>query len=136
MSEKTTAQNFPRVFESEDEFIDLLRDIVGPSLRGVFRYCSDDIDILHTRPDVRSQYSPETLSQRHEQFVFENIAKDSLEACYALGAARCTINLFEDAMLVHFMTAPNAGFVVGIDADSDLSLLSFVRACEAWDGAA
>lgn len=96
------------------EFLD---DEVDDQLRSVVAYDEDGYELIHLRPDVRAQYSPEAIDQIVEGARLEAFERPLIADAFAddLGDLTCQVKLFDEIVLVNLTLTEAEGVATTLD---------------------
>ena len=111
------------------ELAEYLEQRAGESLRAVGHYSADDYEIVQLRDDVREQYSDDEIGEIVEELRWESFAKPTQERQYRLGGLTCSIQTFEDGVVMHFPYDDQHGTLVSLDPGAARQLMQFIDDC-------
>lgn len=107
------------------ELADYLSRRASDGFRGLARYEGDDVEVLHTRRDLGRTEMYERARAIHRAVQL----RDGESVLDELGAAYATVQLREDAVILHFPMGDARGYLVGLEPDVARDLSSFVTDC-------
>lgn len=109
---------------TKNDLLEFLETTAGEALRTVLYYDSSQIEQLYVRPDVGDRYEGSNAERIHREQVLENINKEYVENLFSLGELDCTVQRFEDAVVIRVME-DDSGVLVSVDrhAGTDLNEL-------------
>jgi hypothetical protein len=116
--------------------LELVRGRAGDALRGVVRYDEDGYTALYVREDVQTDELREVFPSLVARMRSDEPVVPS-EVYGAFGATQATVELHENAALVHFSREETGGrgLLVSLDRDVAQGLGTFVDDCMAvFDG--
>lgn len=95
------------------------------AFRGLAQYDGDDLDVRYARDDL----GHDEMYERAEVIHRAVRPRDDTNALDELGATRATIQMREDAVVLHFPVDEDVGYLVGLEPDVARDLSSFVSDC-------
>lgn len=107
------------------ELADYLSRRARDSFRGLARYDGDTVDVLHTREDLGKREMRERARAIHRAVR----PRGDANALDELGAPYATVQMREDAVILHFPVSPEAGYLVGLEPDVARDLSGFISDC-------
>jgi hypothetical protein len=111
------------------ELAEYLEQRAGDSLRAVGHYSTDDYEIVHLRDDVREQYSDDEIEDIVEDLRWESFAKSTQERQYRFGSLNCSIQAFEEGVVMHFPYDDNRGTLISLAPGAARQLIGFIDDC-------
>lgn len=111
------------------ELAEYLEQRAGDSLRAVGHYSTDNYEIVYLRDDVREQYSDDKIEEIVEDLRWESFAKPTQERQYRLGSLTCSIQAFEEGVVMHFPYDDNRGTLISLAPGAARQLMGFIDDC-------
>lgn len=118
--------------ESDRRLLELVRGRAGDAFRGALRYDTDEFTVLYVRGDIGTDELRAAVPT-----VVERARADEpvvpVDVYDALGETQATVELHENAALVHFRqeATDGRGLIVSLDREVAQGLGSFVEKCTA-----
>jgi len=100
----------------------------GATFRAAFCYDETDWQTLYVREDVATEQLQSVVPALHEQ-VLEQDPLVPAEVYGGLGATQATVELHDDAVVVHFRESDTTGVVVTLDVEAARDLTEFISEC-------
>lgn len=107
------------------ELADYLSKRASDAFRGLARYESDDVEVLHTRADLGRADMYDRAQAIHRAVQ----SRDGESVLDELGAAYATVQMREDAVILHFPMGDGRGYLVGLEPQIARDLSSFISDC-------
>jgi hypothetical protein len=101
----------------------------GEALRAVGHYSEDEYEVVHLRDDLRQQYTDEEIQAIVEDLRWESFTKSSQEGQFHLGGLKCSIQAFEEGVVMHFPYDDQHGTLVSLDPGAARDLMQFIDDC-------
>ncbi|PSP66285.1 hypothetical protein BRC70_09080 [Halobacteriales archaeon QH_6_68_27] len=115
--------------ESDRRLLELVRGRAGDAFRGAVRYDADEFTVLYVRDDIGTEELRAALPT-----IVERARADEpvvpVDIYGALGETQATVELQENAALVHFRRDTGGrGLLISLDRDVAQGLGSFIEKC-------
>jgi hypothetical protein len=98
-------------------------------LHAVGHYSTDDYEVVYLRDDVREQYSDDEIEDVVEDLRWESFAKSTQERQYRLGSLNCSMQAFEEGIVMHFPYDDNRGTLISLEPRAARQLTGCIDDC-------
>ncbi|AUV84468.1 hypothetical protein C2R22_23260 (plasmid) [Salinigranum rubrum] len=106
-----------------------LEERAGDYLRAVGHYTQDSYEILYLRDDIQTKYAEDQIEEIVEELRWGSFAKSNQEGLYNLGTLNCTVQCFDEGVVMQFFHDETSGALVSLDPEAASQLHRFVGEC-------
>lgn len=110
------------------QFLEFLEDRAGDTLRAVNWYRGAESELIYVREDLDVETMDQRASHIHTQITGAPTASEPTDMI-DLGDELATVNLYEEAVIVHLRVTADSGVVIGLDTIAARSLHDFIMDC-------
>jgi hypothetical protein len=113
---------------TEEQYQWLLRGVrqrAGDAFRTAFQYTADDWSVLPVREDLRTEELRSVMPDVIENAREDEVLVDDTDYPTA-GTPQATVELYEEAVLLHFRTGGETGVLLSLDRNVAEGLGQFV----------
>lgn len=111
-----------------NSLVSFVEQRAGDSLRAVAKYEKADFDLLYYRDDLQKH----TITKRVDT-IHGNITwawnPDEEEVASELGEKRATLQIREEAVVIHLLETAHQGYLIGLEPDAARNLTTFLGEC-------
>lgn len=100
----------------------------GESLRAIAEYETADLDLLYYRDDLPKTEITERVDTIHDNITWAWNPGDE-EVVSKLGAKRATVQVREEAVVIHLLKGVNHGYLIGLEPGAARNLTTFLGEC-------
>ena len=111
-----------------DNLLEYLDDVAGSSLRAVGSYRGDAFELRYHRDDLEADKLYDRLEGIHEHVTWDWRPPDD-RAITELGGKLASLQIREQAVILHLITGDDRGVLIGLDSDAARDLNAFVVEC-------
>lgn len=111
-----------------DSLVTFARQRAGEYLRAVAEYERTEFHLLYYRDDLDRATIAERVDTIHDNITWSWNPDDD-EGVAALGEKRATLQIREQAVILHLLEGRHRGYLVGLDPAAARDLTSFVGEC-------
>lgn len=112
-----------------DDLSSFLRSNAGQHLRTVAQYDATDHQIHYLREDVAAKYEGADITELFDVLRDDQRRVGSQTEALQMGAHGCTVEVYEQGIILNFSQGPSVGTMVSLDASAGSDLLSFIVRC-------
>lgn len=100
----------------------------GPSLRAIAEYEQTEVELLYRRDDLPRDEITARVDTIHESIRWA-WNPDESDVVRELGAKRATIQVRENAVIVHLPASDDHGYLIGLEPDAARNLTTSIGEC-------
>lgn len=100
----------------------------GESLRAVAEYDHADVELLYYRDDLNRTTITDRVATIHDNITWAwNPSENTVVS--ELGEKRATLQIREEAVVIHLLEDVKHGYLIGLDPDAARNLTTFLGEC-------
>lgn len=100
----------------------------GESLRAIVEYEKFDFELLYHRDDLSKEEIAARVDTIHQSIQWA-WNQDEGDVVNELGEKRATLQVRENAVIIHLLVDANQGFLIGLEPDAAMDLVTFIGRC-------
>ena len=100
----------------------------GESLRAIAEYGKTDVDLIYYRDDLPKTEVSKRVNTIHNNITWAWNPGDD-EIVSELGVKRATLQVREEAVIIHLLEEVNHGYLIGLEPDAARDLTTFLGEC-------
>ena len=101
----------------------------GESLRAIAEYDNADIELLYLRNDLHQREISDRVETIHDNITWVWNPKEDEKVISKLGEKRATVQVREDAVIIHLLAERKQGYLIGLEPDAARNLTTFLGEC-------